>query len=253
MVIELTHLVTMWLNSFPMENDISSKWSPHELLWCHKFNAKLHCKAQVALQSTFLVHVARFKTNPPSLTWCNPAHMLPSASAPQETYRAHTNFSALRQAGRLLVVTSQCCRCWMMQWCVPQAGAAAAVVAAVPTMTAMPQSATAAAAAAAAGGAWCRISLRWITFWLRSDYYFNLPNSSSASSCNNNNEEQKFFGLLLLFGVFVFFTHTPKDPDWHYFLSDRRNKIKDWFFMTPSRAVMVSCKNHFRKKLKKTQ
>jgi len=46
MVVKLMYFVTMWLNSFPVNGGISKKWSPRELLRRHRFDARLHCKAE---------------------------------------------------------------------------------------------------------------------------------------------------------------------------------------------------------------
>ncbi len=44
MIIELMHFCVMWMNLFPVKLSISEKWSPREILWRHKLDAKLHCK-----------------------------------------------------------------------------------------------------------------------------------------------------------------------------------------------------------------
>ncbi len=43
-IIELMHFCVMWMNTFPVKLGISKKWSPRELISCHKLDAKLHCK-----------------------------------------------------------------------------------------------------------------------------------------------------------------------------------------------------------------
>ena len=45
MVIELLHFCVMWMNSFHVKSGISKKWSPQELVFQTKLDAKLHCRA----------------------------------------------------------------------------------------------------------------------------------------------------------------------------------------------------------------
>jgi hypothetical protein len=45
MVIELLHFCVMWMNSFLVKSGISEKLSPRELVFQHKLDAKLHCRA----------------------------------------------------------------------------------------------------------------------------------------------------------------------------------------------------------------
>ena len=44
MTIELMHFCIMCMNTFPVKSGVSEKWSPRELISCHKLDAKLHCK-----------------------------------------------------------------------------------------------------------------------------------------------------------------------------------------------------------------
>ena len=45
MVVKVMYFVTMWLNSFPVNNGISRKFSPRELLKRHALDATHHCRA----------------------------------------------------------------------------------------------------------------------------------------------------------------------------------------------------------------
>lgn len=99
MIIELIHYVIMWLDSFPMENGI-----PQNGAHVNSFNfTSLMPNCTV---KHLLVHIARFMTNPPSPTQCNPTNMLPYATDPREIYKDHINFSTLKQAEKLLDKTS---------------------------------------------------------------------------------------------------------------------------------------------------
>jgi len=44
MTIELIHFTVLWLNAFPVQSGISTKFSPRELVQRHKLSAKTHCK-----------------------------------------------------------------------------------------------------------------------------------------------------------------------------------------------------------------
>eukprot|EP00804_Cyclotella_cryptica_P029617 CCRYP_019027-RA/>CCRYP_019027-RA protein AED:0.33 eAED:-0.47 QI:0/-1/0/1/-1/1/1/0/210 len=44
MTIELIHFIVLWLNAFPVESGISTKFSPRELVQRHKLSVKIHCK-----------------------------------------------------------------------------------------------------------------------------------------------------------------------------------------------------------------
>jgi hypothetical protein len=45
MLIHLLHHVVLWLNNFPVENGVSLKLSPREIILRHKLDAKHHCRA----------------------------------------------------------------------------------------------------------------------------------------------------------------------------------------------------------------
>jgi hypothetical protein len=40
----LVHLLH-WLNNFPVDEGVSSRFSPHEIIFRHKLDAKCHCRA----------------------------------------------------------------------------------------------------------------------------------------------------------------------------------------------------------------
>jgi hypothetical protein len=45
MLVHLLHHVIMWLNNFPVKNEVSDQYSPHEIILGHKLNFKQHCRA----------------------------------------------------------------------------------------------------------------------------------------------------------------------------------------------------------------
>jgi hypothetical protein len=45
MLIHLLHFIVMWLNNFPFSTGISSRWSPRELILCHRLHYDHHCRA----------------------------------------------------------------------------------------------------------------------------------------------------------------------------------------------------------------
>ena len=45
MLVHLLHHVVLWLNNFPVDNGVSSWFSPCEIILCHKLDAKRHCQA----------------------------------------------------------------------------------------------------------------------------------------------------------------------------------------------------------------
>ena len=45
MLVHLLHHVVMWFNNFPVENGISTRYSPREIILRHKLDYKHHCRA----------------------------------------------------------------------------------------------------------------------------------------------------------------------------------------------------------------
>ena len=45
MMINLLHFIVMWLNNFPSNTGISSRWSPREIVLRHRLDYKHHCRA----------------------------------------------------------------------------------------------------------------------------------------------------------------------------------------------------------------
>ena len=45
MVVHLLHHVVLWLNNFPVDKGVSSRFSPREIILRHKLDAKRHCRA----------------------------------------------------------------------------------------------------------------------------------------------------------------------------------------------------------------
>jgi hypothetical protein len=46
MLIELMHFTIMWANTFPVKLEVSTKFSPRELVKRHKLSAKIHCNTR---------------------------------------------------------------------------------------------------------------------------------------------------------------------------------------------------------------
>ena len=45
MLVHLLHYAVMWLNNFPVKTGVSDRYSPCEIILCHKLNFKNHCRA----------------------------------------------------------------------------------------------------------------------------------------------------------------------------------------------------------------